>query len=868
MFRGIAAFLRKVLPSRRRRAEQGPGGLIYETLSAGFSRPERCPFSLSQGASYRAVLSEGPALHLTVLKPSCLAWVEIPDRRYGSLLMEARIRLDPRGGYAAAGLIFRMVDEGAYYLALVSAKGYFRLDVLRSGAPLTLIGWTEIPNPLKGGSLPPGSSPPPQPPGPLPLKPQSGPGPVDLKVIVSGNRMILVINSRWAGDIRDDTIPSGRVGFALASYEAGPAPASAFLEAFSLESRPPEVERALEYWGGAAEARSRFFLAETFAGMGRVGAALDQIRRALAEPGPEPGGRELLLAARLALRTGDYDEAERYAAALEALEDEEPGRLALTERAKILYASGRYAELRDYGEQALKRSPEDPALMLLLGQAHWQLGDYGAAAAAYDASFALDGENGLAALNAAGAWEMLGRREEALDRGLKAGRAFLRAENYNDLGTVAAKLLSLRPGDWEVHALAGKWAFGIENWEEARRELGLSSRLRMALRPPPPPDPAAVFLEALLLIREGRRAEALPLLEEAAALEPDYALFRFRLAETRYLLGGDPRLEEDLEAALALDPENGWILNLAAQVSLDRGDLSGAASFLERAVALLGEVPEIRANRALLLSRRGETEAALAVLAEGGAEDGGFLENCAGNILMEAGRFEEADIHYRSALAAAPDRAEYLCNRASCLMELARYGEADDILRRAHVLSPGPAVLELIAWVAAQKGEFLRAEEACNAALRAAPDHIPSLLTLAWIQAARFRWEECSALLRRLDALPLPEKARQRKEALAARLEEATTRLISCASCGRSWRVPLDPPPVKALRIFAMPPAELPAGTCPSCGKTWCIGCAENSLDETGRFRCPGCGTPLKLSNEGLKKLVADWAAGLEAEQG
>jgi transposase-like protein len=58
-----------------------------------------------------------------------------------------------------------------------------------------------------------------------------------------------------------------------------------------------------------------------------------------------------------------------------------------------------------------------------------------------------------------------------------------------------------------------------------------------------------------------------------------------------------------------------------------------------------------------------------------------------------------------------------------------------------------------------------------------------------------------------------------------------------------------------------MPPDELPAGTCLSCKTSYCIGCAKEHLDQDGRFTCPACGRPLKLTNEGLKEIIADWAA-------
>jgi hypothetical protein len=57
-----------------------------------------------------------------------------------------------------------------------------------------------------------------------------------------------------------------------------------------------------------------------------------------------------------------------------------------------------------------------------------------------------------------------------------------------------------------------------------------------------------------------------------------------------------------------------------------------------------------------------------------------------------------------------------------------------------------------------------------------------------------------------------------------------------------------------------MPPDDLPAGICPGCGKAFCVGCRKDALDETGRFTCPECGKSLKLSDEGLKRLLHDWA--------
>jgi len=266
-------------------------------------------------------------------------------------------------------------------------------------------------------------------------------------------------------------------------------------------------------------------------------------------------------------------------------------------------------------------------------------------------------------------------------------------------------------------------------------------------------------------------------------------------------------------------------------------------------------------NRGVLFYLRGSLDSALQLL-EGDRQDDpeGTLANCAGNLLVRSGRFEEADEKYRKALALSPDNLEYLCNRSSCLIELGLYSEADELLARAHSISPSPTLLEMISYVAAKKGEYSRAEQACNSALEMDPCHAPSLLSLGWVFLTLGRHEEAGGIILKLDKLKLKGDAVKRREELRARMDELLYRTIECASCERSWKVFRDPPPAPTLRIFAMPPDNLPAGSCQNCGKSYCIGCARKNLDPSGRFVCSGCTRSLKLVNEGLKKILHDWA--------
>ena len=193
-------------------------------------------------------------------------------------------------------------------------------------------------------------------------------------------------------------------------------------------------------------------------------------------------------------------------------------------------------------------------------------------------------------------------------------------------------------------------------------------------------------------------------------------------------------------------------------------------------------------------------------------------------------------------------------------MEMNHFGEADRLLAKAHTKNPNADLLEMISYVAAKKGEYPRAEQACRSALEMDPCHAPSLLSLGWILLTIGKNEDAREVTLRLDKLTLKDDHAKGREELRSRIDEIFYQTIECCSCKRSWKVPRDPPTVSAIRLYAMPPDELPAGSCPDCGKTYCIGCAKENLDSSGRFTCTACGKSLKLVNEGLKKIVYDWA--------
>ncbi len=862
--------------------------LKEERWVADFSKPHKARFIQETGSTYESHIGK-QGLSLTLQKGFQLAWVEDPLYRYADLIIEGTIHLEAQGSYGAAGFQIRRTDDSSYYSFLLSSKGYFRFDVLFNGTTLPLIGWTEAPLFNTGEHA--GNS---------------------VRIIALGDKFTIIINDRWAGEIVDETIPAGKLAFSVVSYEEKSSVSiTGRLQTLVVDSRLIEVEAVHLRWNRfiKIDEAARFRLAETFLAMNQPLSALVQIKRIWKTAGSPRSQGELLFAARCAMQLSLYEEAEDYLDhCLEADVDSEESRIALAEKAKLLYLQSRYADLEEHAKGALDLFPQDPILHTLLGHAYMNLGRPDLAAQAYDnaltytvigrgevgqgsglerssgtvgaerredlerGTLARDRDAALIAQNAGSAYEKLGDTSTALERYLEAGRLFLNTESYNDLALVIPRLLELGKTDPRAHSLAGKYYFVIEDFHRAEKELDLAD---LAPANPSPtadntaPDPAVPYLKALLLIKKDKRKTALAFLQRAVEQAPNSALFHFRLAENLFLLHQNPKEKElwdHINRVFALQPDDGWTLNLAAQITLKEGNLEAAAAYLEKAAALLPQEAAVRMNQAELAFIQGDIDKALSLLKAGDLEDPeGLLAHQAGTILYRADRLEEARVYFDEALEKCPDRLDYLVDQANCLINLGLYGEADTLLAKAYDREENESVLDLIGYIAYKKGEFARAEAAYRLALEQDPDNPNFLSALAWVYITIARWSSAEDCIQKLEQLISPESPEYGAvQELRERLLMGTTRLVSCASCSRSWRVQLNPPPAPPLRLVAEPPDELPAGTCIHCGKTYCIGCAKRSLDESGRFVCPTCGERLKLYDEGLKKLLADWAAGAQ----
>jgi tetratricopeptide (TPR) repeat protein len=797
-----------------------------ERLSTSFRWLERKPFRTARESSYTAGY-EGRAYVLALLKDSVFAWESLDeDRRYTDFLMEAEVEPEPSNGHSAAGVIFRHVNDENFYSVLLSSRGNFRVDVLFNNHPVKIVDWTRVPEPDPQGNR------------------AGGNGRV-LRVIAHGSRFSVAVDEEWVAEFEDEMLPEGNVGVAAQNF-AGSSRGAFRFRRFLLEADPTVVEREhLRWWYyGPVSPAARLRLAETLYSSESCRPAAVQLRKALKDRAGTP--REHFLLAECYMRLAMHEDA---LAEVERVLAEQPSHAeARLEKANLLYLLHRLLECRNTLEQGLADASiaPGPGAWNLLGNAEYGLGNWEKAVDAYGRAMDLQPDMPLFAQNAARALEKAGRRDEAVRMYLRAARRLFAEEAFDELSMVVPRVRALAPEDPEVRALEAKMLYREGKSEEACVIL-------QRLEEDGSTDSAVHYLLGIILTARGARAEALPRLARAAALEPDFPLYQFRLAETLHLLGRDPR--ESLARARSLSPSDAWINNLEGQLRLEAGDADGAVAFLSAARDAAPGEETICLNLSEALSRGGRGAEALQVVDAFTrmAGENARTMNQRGNIQALTGDKQGAVRDYESAIRMDPENPAYKENCAAACIELDMVHRAEELLAQIEPDHPSASVYNLLGQVAALKGERARAELSYSEALRLRPGDPDITVNLALLLRERGRHDEArDLLLSVLSACPAHTRARS----LVDRIREEREQRIACATCGREWWAPRELPPQPSLRVRGELPAEAPAGRCPACRKVYCVGCASAHLREM-RFYCPDDGEHLRLSDDQLKWLFS-----------
>jgi tetratricopeptide (TPR) repeat protein len=800
-----------------------------QRLATSFRWLEPRPLAAAATPSYTASYGRG-CYALTLSRDSLLAW-EAPSGlpAAADFTLEAEVEIDPSNGHSAVGVLFRRVDDENFYSLLLSSRGNVRVDLLFNNHPLRLIEWTRAPEP----------------------DPERGRGAARLlRVVGHGSRFSFQVDEEWVAELEDETLPAGGIGFAAQSF-AGAGCGGVFrLRRLVLDARPVEVERAhLAAWYYApVSPAARLRLAETLFASGGYPSAVVQLRKGLS--GREGTARERFLLAQCYVNLSLYAEALAEVDRVLALEPAHAQ--AARERANILYLSGRLLEARDALSAGMGegRIPSDPGVWNLLGNAEYGLGNWDRAVDAYRKALELQPDMPLFLVNAGRALERAGRPREAMELYLPAARRFFQEEAFDDLSTVIPRMRALAPQDPEALAMEAKMLY-----REGRVEA--AAAILEALERADSRDSAVHYLLGLILIGRGRRAEALARLERAAALEPDYPLYQFRLAECLHALGAEAR--PSLDRALALAPADPWSNNLAGQLALESGDLADAVRRLTAARDAAPGEQDIAVNLSEALSLAGDHAGALSAIEafpDSAAQPGAARARLAsqrGAIYARQGDRAGAVAELEAAVRLDPSNPDYKVSCAAACLEIDMVHRAEELLAQVEPEHPSARVYNLLGLVATLKGERARAEAAYARGLEAAPGDPDITVNLAQLHREAGRHAAARDLLSSLLSTH-PDHARGR--ALLQRVRDESETSLSCAACGRTWWVPRDLPPQPGLRVRGEPPAEAPAGRCPTCGKVYCVGCASARVRD-GRFLCPDCGEPLRLSTDALKWLLS-----------
>jgi Flp pilus assembly protein TadD len=204
----------------------------------------------------------------------------------------------------------------------------------------------------------------------------------------------------------------------------------------------------------------------------------------------------------------------------------------------------------------------------------------------------------------------------------------------------------------------------------------------------PQSGPDALYAAAVILWREGRREEAIRLMDEALRRRSDFA---DALCMGGYMLSecGKPepalrfyRRALELDASLVVAHLN------AGKVLFSAGRFAEALGSFEAATALAPDNPDGWCSRAGALRELGRLEESLEAAQRALSLRPDFTEAAInlGNALLKLDRCEEALDAYRRASSAAPCSASALCGQALALRGLGRFFDALEGFEAAEAL--------------------------------------------------------------------------------------------------------------------------------------------------------------------------------------
>ncbi len=762
-------------------------------------------------------------IQLNAKKSNKFVWQEMPGKLFSDFVLDTDIMLPTsilnhnETMHYAAGIVFRISDNETFMFVGISDTGHVRLDCLLNGEPQALTGWVECP--WLEGNL------------------------VNIMLIARGTHYTVFLNGKFALEAEDDTVSEGNIAVALQVYAAS-TPITVRFTNMAIESRPLEVEVAYSRFTNFLANQhidQRRRLVDSFMSVQAWIPALIQLKR-IEEHGALLDS-DKFKRAECYIREYLYKEALNELTTIsKAYADYDKVKLEIY---NLLYIQGQYCELK---EKLLTDGDfTNPLHCNLLGHAFFNLGNFIQAAEWYEKAFSLDPAMPLYAQNAARSAEYAENYEKAALLWNQAALELYKQEAYEDTKICIQHLKNLNADPKYLLALEARMAYAEQNFK-------LAESLLKKLESYHELDAGSAYLLGMI-IKPKHPEIALEYFKHAAELEPDNALYLFRHAETLWLLGKP--YEEALQNALHFADTYGWIYNLAGQIAEAQGNEHDAVHYYERAVTTLEKESVPRINLAIALNKLGYSEKAITILAN--HDDKPELLNALGNLYAANHQPDTALLYYEQALANTPKAHELyydiLFNKASCLITIEQWADAQDIVRIILEHNPNDIKsLIVMGDIWDQLGDYVRAELSWNHALELSDD-ISVLERLGMHYIKLNKPKKLHKIIEKLESL----EADSMKNRLEELYDSAIHTTLTCTTCGKIWKIPrILPQSIPPLKLHGEIPDDLPAGICPSCNALYCVQCAKEHLDE-GRFICPTCKVRLTINNPQILWIFHDW---------
>jgi tetratricopeptide (TPR) repeat protein len=325
-----------------------------------------------------------------------------------------------------------------------------------------------------------------------------------------------------------------------------------------------------------------------------------------------------------------------------------------------------------------------------------------------------------------------------------------------------------------------------------------------------PAEEEALAELGVLTFHQGRWDEARALFAQGVTIAPDSARLHGNLAEVLRTLGRRDEAAGEVERALALDPRSAQSWNVLGHLAHDQQRYDDAVTAFREAVRLRPEfVPgHINLGIALLaLHRRGDAAQSLRTALQIKPDDVLALTKLGQALweLKDPDLVDEAETHWRRALALAPGDPEVLENLGQVLRFKGRFGEALEHFQRGLERAPRSVSIRVsIGELLLGCGRYDNAIRVLNEAQTIDPTDARLSAQLGGLSFARGRFQEATAHYRA--AVALDPQSAEAHQGLGLALHEQG--LGNEAECSYREAIRIDPDLAGAWLALARLQAE------------------------------------------------------------